>query len=169
DGPLDVHAVSYFPAVFPGQFSVHNAACAVSFPRFQLVIRHAELRIDLHESLRICAELRKEICRLVVLILSPKPAFVHHLLDSRKSTNLFPIISRQEEPERHLMSRDKTLRRFGTALAHIEGMPNSHHDSEQYQTESDAGNRQHAATLVAKCILRHEASEGHNGDFILRC
>src|SRR5882724_5071150 len=48
------------------------------------------------------------------------------------------------------------------ALIDVEGAPDSHHQREQQQRESDAEHSQYAAPLVAECVSHDKASDCHS-------
>ena len=163
NGAFEHDAVAHLPTVFLGQFHVHHGAGTVPLPAFHLLRRHRLVRVDLQILARICGELGEEILRLVVLVAAAEPGHRDHTHNSGQRADFVAIETWQEDSQRNPVTGDEPFGGLGSPLVDIKAAPDGHHEGEQQQRKADAEDRQQAPAFVAKSVLRHEASQGHNG------
>src|ERR1700730_4336171 len=167
DAALQDDVVADFPVVFPGKFNVDDAAGAVALPGGELVGGHDLVGGDVEVFVGIGSELGEIVFRLVVLILAAEPGHGDDVHDSGNRADLFPIVDGKEVGKRDLVTGHDAKRGVRRSLVDIEAAPDAKHDAEQEERESDAGDRQQTAPLVAKGGLGDETGEGHGSDNIL--
>jgi hypothetical protein len=87
--------------------------------------------------------------------------------DTGNGADLVSIVDGNEVGKRDLVTGHDAKGGVRGSLVDIEAAPDTEHDAEQEERESDAGDRQQTAALVAKGGLGDEMREGHGDGNIL--